>query len=73
MRCRGLKVEINECDQHEQATRKSVDEEFECDADPLFPTPDSSDEIGWYQGQFPENIENQPVEGCEYPDECSFH
>ncbi len=55
----GMKINIDDADQHHQGAEESINEEFKCGGNPAFPTPLRCEEINRYQRQFPEKIKQE--------------
>ena len=63
-------VEVEDCQEHQEAARHGVDEELHRRADTLGAAPDSDQQVHGDEHDLPEHVEEHQVEGHEDPDDA---
>ena len=59
------RCQINNRDQHEQATRHGINDEFQRRIDPARAAPDADEKIHRHQANLPEDIEEEKIQSDE--------
>ena len=67
VRSSGMAEHDDHCHQHQQRPEQGVQEELECGIDTARPAPHADDQEHWNQSAFKEQIEQNEVQGGEYP------
>src|SRR5436190_12244910 len=73
MRSRCLIVDIDQCYQHQQTSRKGINKELECDQCTILTTPNEANEINRDKGHFPEEVEQKSISRHEHTNQCRLH
>ncbi len=66
-------VDVDDADEHQQASTQCVQEELEVDLSSIVLAPDEQDEIDWDQRKLPEDIEQKRIERTEHTHQCRLH
>ena len=61
----GFRVQIDQCDQHQQRTQQRIEEKLECSVNLVGAAPNADDEIHRYQRRFKKDVKKQTVEGAK--------